>query len=44
MKVAPVSAETVASGPPLAREMSRDVLPVTIVPESSRRQERSARK
>ncbi len=34
MKVAPVSAETVASGAPLA-EMSRDVLPVTVVPKAS---------
>jgi hypothetical protein len=34
MKVAPVSAETVASGAPLA-EMSRDVLPVTIVPKAA---------
>ncbi len=34
MKVAPVSAETVATGAPLA-EMSRDVLPVTVVPKAS---------
>jgi hypothetical protein len=32
--VAPVSAETVAGGAPLA-EMSRDVLPVTVVPKAS---------
>jgi hypothetical protein len=34
MKVAPVSAETVASGTPLA-EVSRDVLPVSVVPKGT---------
>jgi hypothetical protein len=34
IKVAPVSAETVAGGAPLA-EMSRDVMPTTVVPKSS---------
>jgi hypothetical protein len=34
IKVAPVSAETVASGAPLA-EMSREVLPVTVVPKAA---------
>jgi hypothetical protein len=34
MKVAPVSAETVATGAPLA-EVSRDLLPVTVVPKAS---------
>jgi hypothetical protein len=34
MKVAPVSAETVASGAPFA-ELSRDVLPTTVVPKWS---------
>jgi hypothetical protein len=34
MKVAPVIAETVASDAPLA-DVSRDVLPVTVVPKTS---------
>ena len=41
MKVAPVSAETVASGAPLA-EMSRDVLPVSVVPKAHRRRAKRA--
>jgi hypothetical protein len=34
MKVAPVTAETVASDAPLA-EASRDVIPVTVVPKAA---------
>jgi hypothetical protein len=41
MKVAPVSAETVASSAPLA-ELSRDVLPVSVVPKASAARARRA--